>query len=146
MTRRSPAALLMGLLITEVIMRAPSRLCALLLLPAILCCLCSCRTTPSYPLQASWVQKDAVLASIRISKKLSAAEYRRIARNESMRFVLSPSPTRHPVYEVSCEFFLSPKSPGTAECIARVRVSTPLAGCEDARQLRLSLQSTTYIY
>jgi|TARA_B100000809_G_scaffold255709_1_gene294648 hypothetical protein len=136
----------MGLLITEVIMRAPSRLCALFLLPAILCCLCSCRTIPSYPLQASWVQKDAVVASIRLPKKLSAAGYRRIARNESMRFFLSPSPSRHPVYEVSCEFFLSPKSSGTAERIARVRVSTPVAGCEDARQLRLSLKSTTYIY
>ena len=136
----------MGLLITEVIMRAPSRLSALFLLPAILCCLGGCRAIPSYPLQASWIQKDAVVASIQVSKKLAAADYRRIAMNESMRFFLSPSPTRHPVYEVSCEFFLSPKNSGSDELIARVRVSTPIAGCEDARQLRLSLRSTTYIY
>lgn len=63
-----------------------------------------------------------------------------------MKFFLSPSPSRHPVYEVSCDFFVSPKDSGSPRRVARVRVSTPLAGCEDARRLRLSLQSKTYIY
>ena len=127
-------------------MRAPSRLCALFLLSATLCCLGGCRAIPSYPLQASWVQKDAVVASIQLSKKLTVDDYRRIARNESMRFFLSPSPSRHPVYEVRCEFFLLPKNSGSAERIARVRVSTPIAGCEDPRQLRLPLKPTTTIH
>ncbi len=127
-------------------MRAPSRLCALFLFSTIMCCLGGCRSIPSYPLQASWIQKDAVVASIQLSKKLTVEDYRRIARNESMRFFLSPSPSRHPVYEVCCEFFLSSKNSDSAERIARVRVSTPIAGCEDARELRLSLKTTTCIY
>ena len=124
-------------------MRASSTLCALFLLSAMLC---GCRTIPSYPLQTSWVQKDAVLASIRLPRKLTVEDYRRIARNESMRFFLSPSPSKHPVYEVRCEFYLERKKPGAVERIARVRVSTPIAGCEDPRQLQLSLKTTTYIY
>ena len=86
------------------------------------------------------------MASISLSKKLNLEEYRRIATVEAMRFFSSPSPTNHPVYEVFCEFFVSGKGGGAPERVARVKLSTSLAGCEEEERLKLSLKSRTYIY
>ena len=86
------------------------------------------------------------MASISLSEKLSLEEYRRISTVEAMKFFSSPSPTNHPVYEVFCEFFVAGKDGGAPERVARVKISTPLAGCEDEERLKLSLKSKTYIY
>ena len=109
-------------------------------------CLAGCGSISSYPLRASWPQKDVVVASISLSRKLDVEEYRKIAMAEAMKFFTTPSPSNHPVYEVSCDFFVKGKAGGTSERVARVRVSTLLPGCEDQGKLRLSLKPITYIY
>ena len=130
----------------EYLMRASSRLCGLPILLIAISCIAGCQAVSSYPLRTSWRQKDVVVASISLSKKLNLEEYRRIATVEAMRFFSSPSPTNHPVYEVFCEFFVSGKGGGAPERVARVKISTSLAGCEDEERLKLSLKSRTYIY
>lgn len=127
-------------------MRATSRLCGALIILFAMFCMAGCQGVSTYPLRASWPQKDVVVASIKLSKKLGLEEYRRIAKSEAMRFFKTPSPSNHPVYEVFCEFFVSRKGTSTPERVARVKVSTSLAGCEDDERLRLSLKSRTYIY
>ena len=127
-------------------MRASSPLRGLSIPLIAISCLAGCGTIPSYPLRASWPQKDVVVASISLSRKLDVEEYRRIATAEALKFFSAPSPSNHPVYEVSCDFFVKGKAGGTPERVARVRVSTPLPGCEDMGRLKLSLRSNTYIY
>ena len=127
-------------------MRAFSPLSGLSIPLIAISCLAGCRTISSYPLHASWPQKDVVVASISLSKKLDVDEYRRIATAEALKFFSAPSPSNHPVYEVACDFFVNEKPGGTPARVARVRVSTLLPGCDDQRRLKLSLKSSTYIY
>ena len=86
------------------------------------------------------------MASISLSRKLDVEEYRRIATAEALKFFSAPSPSNHPVYEVSCDFFVKEKAGDTPGRVARVKVSTLLPGCEDLGKLKLSLRSNTYIY
>jgi len=127
-------------------MRAFSRLCGLPITLIAISCMAGCQSVSSYPLHASWPQKDVVVATIGLSNKLGDEEYRNIARREAMKFFRAPSPSNHPVYEVMCEFYVSRKDSATPDRVARVRVSTSLVGCEDEDQLRLSLESKTFIY